>query len=159
MTIQLVHDKLQTYVPEYRNMKQWRTPRWLGSDETIWAKDFASIVIDLTNKTDRDTLLNIRRTKLFNYSCTITPYEDRPQTFQCSKCSMFSHRTASCNQPRCLTCGSKTHDSDNNPPEEKPNCVNCKKEHPSTHKECNTHGNHMGLKPIPTEKHTTKDTH
>ena len=65
---------------------------------------------------------------------------------------MFSHRTASCKQPRCLTCGSKTHSTDAHPAEEKPNCVNCKGDHPSSHKECNARRNRMGLKPIPTDK-------
>ena len=76
MTIQMVHEEIRTYVPEYKNMKQWRTPRWLGSDETIRAKNFASIVIDLTNKRDRDILLDISHTMLFNYKCTITPYKE-----------------------------------------------------------------------------------
>src|SRR5260221_11515674 len=73
----------------------------------------------MTNKHDRDILLDIGHTQLFNYNCTITPYEDRPQVFQCSKCGMFSHCTASCKQPRCLLCGSKTHDTEEHPQEEK----------------------------------------
>ena len=137
MTIHMVHEELRTYVPEYRTMKQWRALRWLGSEDTIRTKNFASIVVDLTNKSDRDALLEIGSTKLFNYECTITPYENRPQIHQCSKCGMFSHRTASCKQPRCLSCGSKDHDTESHPPKDKHKCVNCKSEHPSTHKECN----------------------
>ena len=91
MTIQMVHEELRTYIPEYRNTKQWRTLCWLGTDETIHAKNFASTVVDLTNKQDRDILLGIRQAQLFNYNCTISLYEDRPQIFQCSKCGMFLH--------------------------------------------------------------------
>ena len=71
---------------------------------------------------------------------------------------MFSHRTDSCNQPRCMTCGSKTHNTDEHPPEIEPNCVNCKGSHPCTHKECNARRNRMGLKPIPTNKNREKST-
>src|SRR5258708_27918094 len=49
MTIQMVHEELRTYIPEYKNMKQWRTPYRLGTDQTICAKNSTSIVIDLTN--------------------------------------------------------------------------------------------------------------
>ena len=91
MTIQMVHEELQTYILEYKNAKQWRALHWLGSDKTIHTKNFALIVIDMTNKNDRDLLLGIGRAQLFNYNCTITPYKDRPQVFQCSKCGMFSH--------------------------------------------------------------------
>ena len=150
ITIAMVHEELQTYVPEYKNMKQWRIPRWLGSDEYIRAKQYASIVIDLANEEDRDTLLSLKRITLFNANCTVTPYEERAQAYQCSKCGMFSHCTASCRQPRCLTCALKDHLTDDHPPEEKPNCVNCKSEHTSGHKECNARRNCLGMKPIPT---------
>src|SRR5258708_18525409 len=83
MTIQMVHEELWTYIPEYKNMKQWRAPQWLGSDETIHTKNFASIVVDMTNKHDRDILLDISCTQLFNYNCTLTPYKYKPHTFQC----------------------------------------------------------------------------
>ncbi len=76
MTIAMVHEELRTYVPEYSNMKQWRIPRWLGSEEYICTKNFTSIVIDLANNEDRDTLLSLKRIKLFNASCTISPYEE-----------------------------------------------------------------------------------
>src|SRR5258707_12402849 len=152
MTIQMVHEELRTYIPEYKNMKQWRALQWLGSDKTICTKNFASIVVDMTNKHDRDILLDISHTQLFNYNCTITPYEDRPQVFQCSKCGMYSHHIASCKQPRCLLCRSKMHNKEDHPQEEKHNCVNCKGEHPSNHKECNARRNHLGLKPIPSNK-------
>ncbi len=32
MTIQMVHEELWTYIPEYKNTKQWRAPHWLGPD-------------------------------------------------------------------------------------------------------------------------------
>src|SRR5260370_752265 len=59
MTMDLIHKELHTYLPEYNEMKQWCILHWLGSEETIHTKNFASIVIDLTNKHDRDTLLEI----------------------------------------------------------------------------------------------------
>src|SRR5258708_37241643 len=101
MYIDLIHEELCTYLQGYKSMKQWWVLRWLGNEETICAKEFTSIVIDLTNKQDRDNLLETARLKLFNLTCTITPYEERPQLFQCSKCGMFSHRMSSCRQPRC----------------------------------------------------------
>src|SRR5260370_19869646 len=63
---------------------------------------------------------------------------------------MFSHRTSSCRQPRCITCSSKTHNTEDHPANEKPRCVNCKGDHPSDHKACNTRQIRLGLKPIPT---------
>ena len=107
MDITMVHEELWTYLPEYRNMKQWRVPRWLGLEEYIHAKNFASIVIDLANDEDRNTLLSLKRIQLFNANCTISPYEERTQVFQCNKCRMFSHHMVSCRQPRCLICTSK----------------------------------------------------
>ena len=83
LTIQMVHKELCTYVLEYNTMKQWRVPHWLGSEDTICAKNSASVVIDLTNKSDRDVLLNISCTQLFNLQCTIMPYKDCPQVFVC----------------------------------------------------------------------------
>ncbi len=138
MSIDMIHEELCTYLPEYKDMKQWCIPHWLGNDETIRAKDFASIVINLTNKQDRDILLEIAHIKLFNYNCTITPYEERPQVFQCTKCGMYSHCTSSCKQPRCMVCSSKEHDMEEHPPSEGPKCINCKQDHPSDHKACNT---------------------
>ncbi len=91
MTVDLIHKELCTYLPEYKEMKQWCIPCWLGNEETIHTKNFASIVIDLTNKWDREALLETSQIKLFNYDCTITPYEERPQVFQCTKCGMYSH--------------------------------------------------------------------
>ena len=67
ITIAMVHDELQTYVPEYKNMKQWRIPRWLGSDEYIHTKQYTSIVIDLANEEDRDALLSLLPVPLFMY--------------------------------------------------------------------------------------------
>src|SRR5258708_30581962 len=65
---------------------------------------------------------------------------------------MYSHCTASCKQPRCLLCGAKTHDTEDHTHREKQNCVNCRGEHPSNHKECNACRNCLGLKPIPSNK-------
>src|SRR5258705_8073185 len=138
MSIDLIHEELCTYLQGYKSMKQWWVLRWLGNEETIHAKEFTSIVIDLTNKQDRDNLLETARLKLFNLNCTITPYEERPQLFQCSKCGMFLHWTSSCRQPRCTLCSSKSHDMEDHPPNEKLKCINCKGEHPSNHKACNT---------------------
>ena len=73
----------------------------------------------------------------------------RPQVFQCTKCGMFSHQMLSCRQPQCTTCSSKSHNTDDHPPNEKPKCINCKGEHPSNHKACNTRWIRLGLKPIP----------
>ncbi len=99
MSIDLIHEEMCTYLLGYKNMKQWCVPHWLGNEDTLQAKNFTSIVIDLTNKQDRDILLNTTQLKLFNHDCTITPYEERPQVFQCTKCSMYSHQTSSCRQP------------------------------------------------------------
>src|SRR5258708_35892507 len=110
-------------------MKQWRVARRLGLEEYIDAKKFASIVINLANNEDRNTLLSLKRIQLFNANCTISPYEERTQVFQCNKCRMFSHCMASCRQPRCLICASKHNSSDEHPTENKPSCVNCKGEH------------------------------
>ncbi|SRR5258708_3506790 len=55
---------------------------------------------------------------------------------------------ASCRQPRCLLCTSKTHDTEDHPQEERLSCINCKGEHLSNHKECNACRNCLGLKPI-----------
>ena len=57
---------------------------------------------------------------------------------------------SSCRQPRCILCSSKTHHTDKHPPDEKLKCVNCKGEHLSNHKACNTRWIRLGLKPIPT---------
>src|SRR5258707_4133906 len=99
MSIDLIDEEMCTYLLGYKNMKQWCVPHWLGNEDTLQAKNFTSIVIDLTNKQDRDILLNTTQLKLFNHDCTITPYEERPQVFQCTKCSMYSHQTSSCRQP------------------------------------------------------------
>src|SRR6266436_1816922 len=64
MTIRHIHQELTTYVPEYDKMKKWRPPKWLGSDELIQSKQFASIIIDLTPERDRDALLNLKTIKL-----------------------------------------------------------------------------------------------
>src|SRR5258708_10901613 len=55
----------------------------------------------------------------------------------------------SCRQPRCMLCSSKSHDMDDHPSNEKLKCVNCKGEHPSDHKLCNTRQIQLGLKLIP----------
>src|SRR5260370_32918904 len=112
MTIDLIHKELQTYLLEYELMKQWQVPCWLGNDDTICAKNSASIIIDLTNKLDRDTLLEIAHIKLFNFNFMITLCKEQPQVFQCTNCTMI--------------CSSKTHNTDNHPPKESPKCVNCK---------------------------------
>src|SRR5258708_34581542 len=57
MTIDLIHEELCTYLPGYKNMKQWQVLRLLGKEENIRTKSFASIVIDLTNKQDMDNLI------------------------------------------------------------------------------------------------------
>jgi len=44
------------------------------------------------------------------------------------------------------------HDKEDHLQEEKHNCVNCKGEHLSNHKECNACRNRLGLKPIPSNK-------
>src|SRR5258708_86932 len=91
MSIDLIHEEMCTYLPGYKDMKQWCVTCWLGNEETIHAKNFVSIVLDLTNKQDRDNLLGIMHLKLFKHDCTITPYEERPQVFQCTKCGLYSH--------------------------------------------------------------------
>ena len=131
-------------------------PVMARNDETICTKEFASIVIDLTNKQDRDNLLETAQLKLFNHNCTITLYEERPQLFQCSKCRMYLHWTSSCRQPRCTLCSSKSHDTEDHPPDDKLKCINCKGEHPSNHKACNTRRIRLGLKPIPTTQEKTQ---
>src|SRR5260221_6564329 len=154
MDIAMVHEELWTYVLEYRKMKQWRVPRWLGSEEYIHAKNFTSVVIDLANDKDRNTLLSLKRIQLFNTNCTISPYEERTQVFQCTKCGMFSHHTVSCRQPRCIICTSKEHSMDEHPNENKPNCINCRGDHPSNTKDCNARHNCLGMKPIPVPKNS-----
>ncbi|KAF8342288.1 uncharacterized protein EI90DRAFT_3032776, partial [Cantharellus anzutake] len=81
----MVHEELATYVPQYKSLRYWRLPKWLGTDETICTKNFVSIIIDLSNKKDRDTLLSLKTVYLFNTKCSITPYEDRIQIHACSK--------------------------------------------------------------------------
>ncbi|KAF8340709.1 uncharacterized protein EI90DRAFT_3117218 [Cantharellus anzutake] len=71
MPISMVHEELSTYVAMYRDLSTWRAPKWLGSDETICTKNFASIVLDLTNKDDRDKLLELKTVYLFNYRCML----------------------------------------------------------------------------------------
>src|SRR5258708_2150874 len=73
MTINDVHKELTAYILEYNKMKKWRPPKWLASNELIQSKQFTSIVIDLTSEKDKDTLLNLRSVKLFNFNCTVTP--------------------------------------------------------------------------------------
>ncbi len=99
MTINDVHKELTAYILEYNKMKKWRPPKWLGSNELIQSKQFTSIVIDLTSEKDKDTLLNLRSVKLFNFNCTVTPYKNRVQVYQCNKCGMFSHASNSCTTP------------------------------------------------------------
>ena len=72
ITPSMVHEELSTYMPKYKDLKYWRAPKWLGTDETIHAKNFTSIVIDLSNKKDRDTMLELKTVYLFNTKCTIT---------------------------------------------------------------------------------------
>src|SRR5258706_7634112 len=138
-----------------QQMKKWRPPKWLGSDKLVQTKQFASVVIDLTSERDRDTLLNLKTVKLFNFNCTVTPYENRIQVFQCNKCSMFSHASNSCTTLRCLQCRAKDHSTDEHTDDTPLRCVNCKDNHASTHKECNTCHIRLGLKPIP---HKNKGT-
>ncbi len=99
MTINNVHKELTAYILEYDKMKKWRPPKWLSSDKLIQSKQFASIVVDLTSKKDKHTLLNLRTVKLFNFNCTVTSYENRTQVYQCNKCEMFSHASNSCTTP------------------------------------------------------------
>ena len=99
MTIGQVHQELTAYVLEYDKMKKWRPPKWLGSDELVQSKQFTSIVIDLTSEKDRETLLNLKTIKLFNFNCMVTPYKNRAQVYQCNKCGMFSHASNSCTMP------------------------------------------------------------
>src|SRR5260370_15682642 len=49
-----------------------------------------------------------------------------------------------------MICSSKSHDTDEHPASEEPKCVNCKGDHPSDYKACNTRCICLGLKPIPT---------
>src|SRR5260370_29111096 len=76
------------------------------------------------------------------------PYKERPQVFQCTKCGMYSHHTSSCRQPRCMVCSSKSHDTEDHLMTEAVKCVNCKGDHLSDHKACNTRHICLGLKPI-----------
>src|SRR5258708_2164867 len=131
MTIGQIHQELTAYVPEYDKMKKWRPPKWLGSDELVQSKQYASIVVDLTSERDRDTLLNLRTVKVFNSNCSITPYENRTQVNQCNKCGMFSHASNSCTTPRFLLCGSKEHPTDEHPTDDSPQCLNCQGNHAS----------------------------
>ena len=48
-----------------------------------------------------------------------------------------------------MVCSDKAHDTDEHPASQEPKCVNCKGEHPSNYKACNTRHIRMGLKPIP----------
>jgi hypothetical protein len=145
MTLSMIQSELCTYIPPYNDMRVWRSPKWLGSEETICAKNFASIVIDLANKADRDAMLSLKSVYLFNYRCTITPYVDRPQIYACSKCGMLSHRTETCCQPRCLKCGAKDHTMNDHPENTSLKCVNCKEQHASSFKECKARRSRMGL--------------
>ncbi len=54
MTIGQIHQELTAYIPEYNKMKKWRPPKWLGSDELVQSKQYASIIVDLTSERDRD---------------------------------------------------------------------------------------------------------
>ncbi len=97
MSIDLIHKELCMYLPGYKSMKQWCIPRWLGNEETICTKEFTSIVIDLTNKQDRDNLLEITHLKLFNINCTITPYKERDhKSFNApnAACTCTTHQAA-----------------------------------------------------------------
>src|SRR5258708_13868686 len=47
MNIDLIREELCTYLPGYKNMKQWCIPCWLGNEDTICTKSFTSIVVDL----------------------------------------------------------------------------------------------------------------
>ena len=138
ITISQVHQELTAYTPEYEKMKKWRPPKWLGSDKLVQSKHFTSIVIDLTSVQDRETLLNLKTVKLFNFNCTITPYENRTQVYQCNKCGMFSHALNSCTTPQCLLCRAKDHTTEEHQTNTPLQCVNCKGNHASSHKECNT---------------------
>ncbi len=99
MMINDIHKELTAYIPEYDKMKKWKPPKWLSSDGLIQSKQFASIVIDLTSEKDKHTLLNLRTVKLFNFNCTVTPYKNRTQVYQCNKCGMFTHTSNSCTTP------------------------------------------------------------
>ncbi len=59
MSIDMIHEELCTYLPGYKSMKQWHIPHWLGNEENICTKEFTLIMIDLTNKQDKDNLLEI----------------------------------------------------------------------------------------------------
>jgi hypothetical protein len=132
----MVHEELATYVPQYKSLRYLRLPKWIRTDETICTKNFASIVIDLSNIKDRDMLLSLKMVYLFNMKCMITPYEDQIQIHMCSKCGMLSHCTAICNQPCCLKCSAKDHKTEAHPAESEPQCINCKGKHKCAHKDC-----------------------
>ncbi len=69
---------------------------------------------------------------------------------------MFSHATNSCTTPQCLLCGSKDHHSGDHPEDTPECCVNCKGNHASSHKECNTCHIRLRLKPIPHKSENTQ---
>src|SRR5260370_35974012 len=115
MMIRNVHQELMAFIPEYDRMKKWKPPKWLRSEELIHSKQFTSIVLNLTCEKDKDMLLKLKYIKLFNFNCTITPYKNRLQIYQCGKCRMFSHATNSCTTPQCLSCGMKDHSTDDHP--------------------------------------------
>ena len=145
----MIHDELSTYVPIYSKIRKWCALKWLGSEETIRAKNLASIMIDLTNEEDKKKFLELGMVTLFNNRCTITDYEEQTQIYPCGKCGMLSHRTLSCHTPRCLKCGSKEHTDGDHPADKNSRCINCKENHTSDYKDCNARRNRMGLKPIP----------
>ena len=81
---------------------------------------------------------------------------------------MFSHSSNSCTTPQCRSCRSKDHPTEDHLTDTPLWCVNCKGNHDSLHKECNTHRIRLGLKPIPnknmdtnkrTQNNSSKDPH
>ncbi len=87
MTIRQIHQELTAYIPEYDKMKKWRPPKWLGSDELVQSKQYASIVVDLTSERSTSELSKSsiliaqslpmktghRYTNAINVACSLMP--------------------------------------------------------------------------------------
>src|SRR5258708_38712192 len=57
--------------------------------------------------------------------------------------------------PQCRSCRSKDHPTKDHLTDTPLWCINCKGNHNSLHKECNTHRIRLGLKPIPNKNADT----
>lgn len=98
---------------------------------------------------DSNTNAKLLRNIKFIYSIRVRweKYKNPKGTTQCFRCQSFSHGTSHCHrEPRCLKCIKPhlTKDCDK-PADAKPQCVNCRGEHPANASDCEAYRRHLRM--------------